>query len=86
LRVELLAERRGSELRTDVTAEADSVHCRVWQDGVEALQRRFNSPRLNDVDLLAESIETMGGDRVALETIKMAAQLIHGRPAEGATA
>ncbi len=36
LRVELLAERRGSELRADVTAEAETVHVRVWQDGVEA--------------------------------------------------
>ena len=40
LRVELLAERRGSELRADVTAEAETVHVRVWQDGVEALDRR----------------------------------------------
>ena len=39
LRVELLAERRGSELRADVTAEAETVHVRVWQDGVEALDR-----------------------------------------------
>ena len=41
LRVELLAERRGSELRADVTAEAETVHVRVWQDGVEVLDRHF---------------------------------------------
>ena len=41
LRVELLAERRGSELRTDVTAEAETVHVRVWQDGVEVLERQL---------------------------------------------
>ena len=41
LRVELLAERRGSELRADVTAEAETVHVRVWLDGVEALDRHF---------------------------------------------
>ena len=46
LRVELLAERRGSELRADVTAEAETVHVRVWQDGVEALERHFRAPRL----------------------------------------
>ena len=43
LRVELLAERRGSELRADVTAEAETVHVRVWQDGVEALDRHFRA-------------------------------------------
>ena len=44
LRVELLAERRGSELRADVTAEAETVHVRVWQDGVEVLERHFRRP------------------------------------------
>ena len=58
LRVELLAERRGSELRADVTAEAETVHVRVWQDGVEALERHFRAPRRTEVDLLAEAIET----------------------------
>ena len=48
LRVELLAERRGRELRADVTAEAEIVHVRVWQDGVEALDRHFRAPRRND--------------------------------------
>jgi hypothetical protein len=85
LRVELLAERRGSELRTDVTAEADSVHCRVWQDGVEVLQRRFNAGRRNDVDLLAESIETSGRDPITTESIRMASELIRPRVDEGAT-
>ena len=41
LRVELLADWRGSELRADVTAEQDAVHVRVWQDGVHALERGF---------------------------------------------
>ena len=57
LRVEMLAERRGSELRADVTAEAETVHVRVWQDGVEALDRQFLAPRRTEVDLLAEAIE-----------------------------
>ena len=65
LRVELLAERRGSELRADVTAEAETVHVRVWQDGVEALDRHFQAPRRTDVDLLAEAIEAGGRDPVA---------------------
>ena len=62
LRVELLAERRGSELRADVTAEAETVHVRVWQDGVEALERHFRAPRRTEVDLLAAAIEAGGHD------------------------
>jgi glucose-6-phosphate dehydrogenase assembly protein OpcA len=65
LRVELLAERRGSELRADVTAEAESVHARVWQDGIEVLERTFRAPRSSEEDLLAEAIEATAPDPVA---------------------
>ena len=73
LRVELLCERRGSELRADVTAEAETVHVRVWQDGVEALERHFLAPRRGDVDLLAEAIEAGRRDRVSVGTLRTAA-------------
>ncbi|MGZ8437344.1 MAG: glucose-6-phosphate dehydrogenase assembly protein OpcA [Candidatus Limnocylindrales bacterium] len=76
LRVELLADRRGSELRADVTAEAETVHVRVWQDGVEAWDRRFRAPRRNDVDLLAEAIETGRPDPVAVGALQSAAALV----------
>ena len=76
LRVELLAERRGSELRADVTAEAETVRVRVWQDGVEALDRPFQAPRRTEVDLLAEAIETGGPDPVARDTIRLAGALV----------
>ena len=76
LRVELLAERRGSELRADVTAEAETVHVRVWQDGVEAFDRHFRAPRRRDVDLLAEAIESGRRDPVAVGTLRSAAALI----------
>jgi len=76
LRVELLAERRGSELRADVTAEAETVHVRVWQDGVEAFDRHFRAPRRGEADLLAEAIETGGRDPVAVGALRSAAQLI----------
>lgn len=76
LRVELLAERRGSELRADVTAEAETVHVRVWQDGVEAWDRHFRAARRGEVDLLAEAIETGGRDPVAVGALRSAAQLI----------
>ncbi len=80
LRVELLAERRGSELRADVTAEAETVRVRVWQDGVEALDRAFRAPRRTEVDLLAEAIESGRRDPVAVDALRSAA-LIVGAPA-----
>jgi glucose-6-phosphate dehydrogenase assembly protein OpcA len=75
LRVELLAERRGSELRADVTAEAETVHVRVWQDGVEVLDRHFLAARRSDVDLLAEAIEAGRRDIVSTGTLRLAAAL-----------
>ena len=84
LRVELLAERRGSELRADVTAEQETVRVRVWQDGVEALDRYFQAPRRTDVDLIAEAIEAGGADVVTRDAIRMAGALagpVAGQPA-----
>jgi glucose-6-phosphate dehydrogenase assembly protein OpcA len=78
LRVELLADWRGSELRADVTAEQEAVHVRVWQDGVHALERGFTAPRRTDVDLLAEAIEAGGRDQVAVDTLELAAVLAGG--------
>jgi glucose-6-phosphate dehydrogenase assembly protein OpcA len=79
LRVELLAERRGSELRADVTAEAETVHVRVWQDGVEAFDRHFLAPRRTEVELLAEVIEAAGRDPVADGALRSAAEIIGPR-------
>jgi glucose-6-phosphate dehydrogenase assembly protein OpcA len=78
LRVELLAERRGSELRADVTAEAEVVHVRVWQDGVEVLERRFLAARRGEVDLLAEAIETGRREDIATVSLRAAAELAGG--------
>ncbi len=80
LRVELLCDRRGSELRADVTAEAETVHVRVWIDGVEALDRHFLAARRGDVDLLAESIEAIDRDPVSYGTLLMAARLTGAHP------
>ena len=84
LRVELLAERRGSELRADVTADAENVHVHAWLDGVEALDRTFKAPRRTETDLLGETLEVGGRDPIAVETIRMAACLV--TPAETGTA
>ena len=75
LRVELRCEWRGSELRADVTAEAENVHVHAWLDGVEALDRTFKAPRRSDVDLLGEALEVGGRDPLAGGTIRMAAAL-----------
>jgi glucose-6-phosphate dehydrogenase assembly protein OpcA len=80
LRVELLADRRGSELRIDVTAEAETVHVRVWQDGVEVVDRRFRAARRTDVDLLAEVIESGRRDPVAIGALRLAAALAETVP------
>jgi hypothetical protein len=76
LRVELLAERRGSELRADVTAEAEMVHVRVWHDGVEAMERHFRAPRKTEVELLSEAIETGRRDPVAVGALRSAAAIV----------
>ena len=75
LRVEILSERRGSELRADVTAEAETVHVRVWLDGVAALERAFLAARRTEVDLLADAIEAGGSDPIARDAIRFAARL-----------
>ena len=76
LRVELLARRRGSELRVDVTAEAETVEVRASQDGAELLDRRFLAPRRTEADLLAEAIEAPRRDMVADGAIRMAARMV----------
>ncbi len=75
VRIELTAERRGSELRADVTAEAETVNVRVRLDGAHLLTRSFLAPRRTEVDLLAEAIETGASDPVARDAIRFAALL-----------
>jgi glucose-6-phosphate dehydrogenase assembly protein OpcA len=75
LRVELQCERRGSELRVDVTAEADAVNVHAWQDGVPIHERSFLAPRSTEVDLLAETIEATGHDALTRGTLRAAGAL-----------
>ncbi len=76
LRVELLAERRGSELRVDVTAQAEDVHVHTWIDGVQSMDRTFRAPRRNEIDLLGEALEVGGRDQLSMEAITMAANMV----------
>jgi hypothetical protein len=79
LRVEILAERRGSEMRADVTAEAENVHVHAWLDGVQAMDRTFRTPRRNDIDLLGEALEVGGRDPLSMESIQMATKIVEVR-------
>ncbi|HEY4632410.1 MAG TPA: glucose-6-phosphate dehydrogenase assembly protein OpcA [Candidatus Limnocylindrales bacterium] len=79
LRVELLCDRRGSELRADVTAEAETVRARVWRDGVECLDRIFRAQRKTDVELLTEALEESGRVTVTTDAIRFAS-LLAGTP------
>ena len=76
LRVEILADRRGSELRTDVTAEAENVRVHAWLDGIDEMDRTFKAPRRSEVDLLGEALEVGGRDALTVDTIRMAAALV----------
>jgi glucose-6-phosphate dehydrogenase assembly protein OpcA len=76
LRVELLAERRGSELRVDVTAETEVVRVHAWEDGIEILDRRFHAPRRTDVELLGEAIESTRHDPITRDAILAAGDLL----------
>ncbi|HEU4571095.1 MAG TPA: glucose-6-phosphate dehydrogenase assembly protein OpcA [Candidatus Limnocylindrales bacterium] len=82
LRVELLCRWRSSELRADVTAEAENVHARVWQDGIEVLERTFRAPRRTEADLLAEAIEATAPDPVADGTFAAVEALVGDRARE----
>ena len=80
LRVELLCDRRGSELRVDVTAEAETVVVHAWQDGVAIVERTFVAPRRTEADLLAEVIEAAGRDPVMTDAIAVACALAGAAP------
>ncbi len=83
LRVELSAERRGSTLFAEVTAEVETVNVRCRLDGVDLMTRSFLAPRRRDVDLLTEVIEAGGRDPLAAPTIRFAAALAGEPDASG---
>jgi glucose-6-phosphate dehydrogenase assembly protein OpcA len=86
LQVELLAERRGSELRAAITGDATSVTVRAWLDGLRVVDRDFLAPRRTDVDLLEEAIELGVRDPIATATIRFAATLVSERLEPGTAA
>jgi len=76
LAVELTARRRSGALDVAVTAEAEAVIVRASLDGVSLPERRFMAPRRTEVELLAETIESVGRDPVATAALRMAAELV----------
>ncbi|TAJ99690.1 MAG: hypothetical protein EPO36_11585 [Chloroflexota bacterium] len=75
LAVELTARRRSVDLEIRVTAEAEAVIVRATLDGAELPARRFHAPRRTEVELLAETIESVGRDPVATAALVAAADL-----------
>ena len=75
LRMRIVAERRRSVLKAEVTARAEAVIVRARLDDRDALDRVYHAARRTDADLLAEAIESGGRDPVATAAIAMAAAL-----------
>ncbi|MEO5704271.1 MAG: glucose-6-phosphate dehydrogenase assembly protein OpcA, partial [Candidatus Limnocylindrales bacterium] len=74
--VELHAMRGHSQLWIEVTAYADGVVVRASLDDKEMPERRFLAPRRREADLLAETIDGAGRDRISHETLAMCAHLL----------
>jgi glucose-6-phosphate dehydrogenase assembly protein OpcA len=75
LTVELAARRRQRSLAVTVSAEAEAVIVRVRLDGKRMPERRFMAPRRTEVELLAETIESVGRDPIAVAALMVAAEL-----------
>jgi len=82
--VDLMASRRGSELLAiDVTAHAEGVTVRASLDGAALPERHFLSPRRTEAELLAETIESVGRDKISAGALAMASRLIGSKHAAG---
>ena len=78
LSVDLQASRNRSRLVIDVTAYAEGVVVKAALDDEPMPERRFMAPRKREADLLAETIDAAGRDRIAGEVLAMAAELVAG--------
>ena len=76
LTVELTARRRATALTIDVSAEAEAVIVRTTLGGRSLPERRFMAPRRSEVDLLVETVESVGRDPVAIAALLTAAELV----------
>jgi glucose-6-phosphate dehydrogenase assembly protein OpcA len=76
LAVELHATRGRSQLWVEVTAYAEGVSVHASLDAKSMPERRFLAPRRREADLLAETIDTAGRDRLTGEVLTMSAHLL----------
>jgi glucose-6-phosphate dehydrogenase assembly protein OpcA len=74
--VELHATRGHSQLWVEVTAYADGVVVHAELDAAQMPERRFLAPRRREADLLAETIDTAGRDKLTAEVLEMSAHLV----------
>lgn len=74
--VELQAMRGHSQLWVEVTAYAAGVVVQATLDGQSLPERRFLAPRRREADLLAETIDAAGRDRISAEVLSMAERLL----------
>jgi len=74
--VELHAMRGRSQLWVEVTAYAEGVLVHAMVDAKPLPERRFFAPRRREADLLADTIDTAGRDRLTAEVLAMSARLL----------
>jgi glucose-6-phosphate dehydrogenase assembly protein OpcA len=82
LSVSLDAVRRGVGLSVTVTAQARTVTVEARHGGHSAHRRVFQAQRRTEVDMLAEVIESLGRNRLAAETTRMAVALLDAESPE----
>jgi glucose-6-phosphate dehydrogenase assembly protein OpcA len=74
--VELHATRNRSQLWVEVTAYQEGVVVHATLDSKVIPERRFLAPRRREADLLAETIDAAGRDRLTGEVLAMSARLL----------
>lgn len=75
LRIEIVAERRGSRLVVDVSGESQMIRVRAVLDGANVIDRSFLAPRPTEADLLSAAIETPGRDPITHDALLLAARM-----------
>lgn len=74
--VELHAMRGRSQLWVEVTAFADGVIVHASLNADPMPERHFHAPRRREAELLAETIDSAGRDRLTAEVLAMSARLL----------
>jgi glucose-6-phosphate dehydrogenase assembly protein OpcA len=78
LGVRIAAERPGARLIVDVRGGADAIHVHAEAGGEQLPERVFLAPRRTEVQLLTETLEAVGADRVSRDALAAAAAMLRG--------